>query len=237
MITRPPTVFLDFDGTITTRDVTDAILDAYADPQWLVIEEEWKAGRIGSRECLAAQMALVSAGTEQIDAVLDAIEVDPGFAHLLEWGLARRVPIHIVSDGFDYCIQRILSRSRLGLTRYLSGVQIVSSRLAPASGRWRASFTASCAHGCATCKPAAMDRLKAPGSPAIFVGDGLSDCYAAGVADVVFAKDALAVWCREHSIAHLAFDTLDTVAAAVDSLVTSDTGRLTISTGKAFPAT
>jgi len=43
-------VFLDFDGTITQRDATDVILEAYADPGWLRIEEEWKAGRIGSRD-------------------------------------------------------------------------------------------------------------------------------------------------------------------------------------------
>src|SRR5438876_1154800 len=47
-----PTIFLDFDGTITRRDAIDAILDAYADPQWLDIEDAWKSGRIGSRECL-----------------------------------------------------------------------------------------------------------------------------------------------------------------------------------------
>ena len=52
-------LFLDFDGTITARDVTDAILDAYAEPGWLAVEEAWKAGHIGSRQCLTEQMALV----------------------------------------------------------------------------------------------------------------------------------------------------------------------------------
>ncbi|HWF84718.1 MAG TPA: hypothetical protein VG222_07735, partial [Vicinamibacterales bacterium] len=61
MTSIAPTVFLDFDGTITVRDATDAILDAFADRRWLATEEAWKAGRIGSRECLASQMALVAA--------------------------------------------------------------------------------------------------------------------------------------------------------------------------------
>src|SRR5262249_6907381 len=65
-----PMVFLDFDGTITRRDATDAILEAYADPRWLQLEEAWKHGRIGSRECLTAQMALVRASREEIDALL-----------------------------------------------------------------------------------------------------------------------------------------------------------------------
>jgi len=42
-----PVLFLDFDGTITRRDAVDAILEKFADPRWLAIEEDWKSGRIG----------------------------------------------------------------------------------------------------------------------------------------------------------------------------------------------
>src|SRR6266849_11113915 len=97
-------VFLDFDGTITRRDATDAILGEFADPAWLQIEDAWLSGRIGSRECLAAQMALVAATQEQVDRLLDEIGVDPGLTMLLDACAARASPVHIVSDGFDYCI-------------------------------------------------------------------------------------------------------------------------------------
>ena len=110
-----PILFLDFDGTITRRDATDAILEAYADPEWLQIEEEWKRGRMGSRECLIAQMALVRATGAEIDSLLDHIAIDQGFVPLLETCSPPDVPVHIVSDGFDYCIQRILSRPSLHL--------------------------------------------------------------------------------------------------------------------------
>src|SRR5947207_2419736 len=116
-----PIVFLDFDGTITRRDATDVILEAYADPHWLRIEEEWKAGRISSRECLTAQMALVTASRAEIDALLDRVEIDDGFVSLLQTCSAHDVAVHIVSDGFDYCIERILSRPSLNLAPYLKG--------------------------------------------------------------------------------------------------------------------
>jgi 2-hydroxy-3-keto-5-methylthiopentenyl-1-phosphate phosphatase len=45
-----PTVFVDVDATITLRDATDAILEAYADPEWFRIEEDWRAGRICLRQ-------------------------------------------------------------------------------------------------------------------------------------------------------------------------------------------
>src|ERR1700681_4641617 len=124
-----PTVFLDFDGTITLRDATDAILDAFADPAWLQIEDAWLSGQIGSRECMAAQMALVTATQDQVDCLLDGIGVDPGFATLLDACAARAAPVHIVSDGFDYCIRRILERPSLNLVARLAGSQVVSSTL------------------------------------------------------------------------------------------------------------
>ena len=94
------------------------------------------------------------------------------------WCAARAPPLHIVSDGFDYCIRRILTRPSLRLEPHLRDVRIVSSHLESNGAQWRATFMSpsqACVHGCATCKPAAMARLSAPGSATVFIGDGLSD--------------------------------------------------------------
>jgi 2-hydroxy-3-keto-5-methylthiopentenyl-1-phosphate phosphatase len=211
-------VFLDFDGTVTLRDATDAILEAFADPAWLEIEDAWLSGRIGSRECLARQMALVSATRDQVDRLLDDIGVDPGLAMLLDTCASRAVPVHIVSDGFDYCIERILGRPDLNMLTSLTDSHIVSSRLRPDGRRWSATFEhppTPCAHGCATCKPAAIDRLTVAGAVTVFVGDGMSDQYAAARADVVFAKDKLAAFCGEASIPYSPYDTLAAVAKGI----------------------
>lgn len=223
--TRPakkPIVFLDFDGTITRRDAVDAILETFADPRWLEIEEDWKSGRIGSRECLDRQMQLVHATKDEIDTLLDSIEVDEGLVRLLETCSAHGVEVHIISDGFDYCIDRILARPSLNLSARLHGVRILSSHMEPALGRWQIdfpSFRQSCGHGCATCKPAIMSLLNQGGRPAIFVGDGLSDKYAAASADLVFAKDKLAAYCREQQIRHLEYSSLADVAERFDRLL------------------
>jgi 2-hydroxy-3-keto-5-methylthiopentenyl-1-phosphate phosphatase len=222
-------VFLDFDGTITRRDATDAILEVYADARWLGIEEEWKAGRLSSRECLTAQMALVRATQAEMDSLLDGIEIDEGFVPLLDICSAQGVPVHIVSDGFDYCIDRILLRPSLNLASRLRGVQAVSSHLEPNGDRWRVdfrSFAPACVHGCATCKPAAMDLLNTTGGRTIFVGDGLSDKYAAERADLVFAKNALAVYCDRQALPYAAYDNLATIARRLDRLLQSDNERV-----------
>ena len=132
-------LFLDFDGTITRRDAVDVILEAYADPEWLRFELEWREGRLGSRDCLRAQMGLVRASRGQLDTLLDEIEIDEGLIPLLEMCAAHNIPAHIISDGFDYCIGRILGRpdapARGGvegnLLARLNGSHVVSSRLRP----------------------------------------------------------------------------------------------------------
>src|SRR5262249_19025397 len=160
----------------------------FADRAWLEIEAAWVDGRIGSRDCLAAQIALVTAREAQIDDLLDGIQVDPGLGSLLDACAAERVPVHVISDGFDYCIERILKRPDQNFLAQLTGLQIVSSRLRVEGVRWRAEFPhplQPCPHGCATCKPAAIERLKSNGALTIFVGDGFSDRHAAKCADVV----------------------------------------------------
>ena len=215
-------VFLDFDGTITLRDATDAILEAFADPSWLQIEDAWLSGEIGSRACLAAQMALVTATRDEVDHLLDEIGVEPGFLGLLDVCAARTLRVHIVSDGFDYCIRRILGRGDLNLLGRLTGSHIVSSVLRPeGERRWRATFASPrepCVHGCATCKPAAMERLAAPGALTVFVGDGISDQYAAAAADIVFAKDKLAAFCENAAIPYEPYQTLAGVANGIERL-------------------
>ncbi len=222
---QKPIIFLDFDGTITSRDAVDAILETFADARWLEIEEEWKAGRMGSRECLCEQMKLVQATESELTLLLDAIEIDPGLVRLLDVCMLHGIEVHIISDGFDYCIDRILSRQSLNVQDSLKRTRIFSSHLEPKrGGRWQVdfpSFHQSCAHGCATCKPAIMSLLNQHSVPTIFVGDGLSDKYAAEAADLVFAKDKLAAYCSEQRVTHEMFANLDTVATRINELMRS----------------
>ena len=212
-------LFLDFDGTITRRDAVDAILETYADPEWLSFEAEWREGRIGSRDCLQAQMALVRATRKQLNAVLDGIEIDKGLLVLLELCATYDIPAHIVSDGFDYCIRRILSHASRRVPALLRGSRVCAARLEARGPLWCTEFPYfhhTCAHGCATCKPAVMRLLNPTNAPAIFVGDGLSDQYAVESADLVFAKYQLSGHCRKHSIEHTPYNDLGEVAAHLD---------------------
>lgn len=230
-----PVVFLDFDGTISRADVVDAVLERYADRGWTAIEEAWRAGRIGSRECLRDQMAMVRATPAELDELLESIGLDDGFAALIETCDAHGLAAHVISDGFDYCIRRILNAAPARIQPSIARMQVCASHLEPAAAsRWRVGFPHEpelCAHGCATCKPAVMRALNPTRGPSVFVGDGLSDRFAAHAADLVFAKHKLAAYCREQSLPHVPYTTLHDVARGIDRVLRSGGVRRTASIG------
>ena len=216
-----PVVFTDFDGTITQRDVTDEILAQLAHPSWRDVELEWTRGLIGSRECLERQIALVNTSVEDLDALIDAIPIDPDFASFHRLTHERSVPLYVLSEGFDYVIARVLKRAGM-LDPVRNGMQVFSSALRLEGRRLSPSFPHSsphCEHGCGTCKAALLRRLGEGRHPVIFVGDGLSDRFAVDEADVVFAKRQLLAYCQEHGKACRPFNTFADVEQAVASLL------------------
>jgi len=213
ILSRKPVVFSDFDGTITRLDATDVILEKYADPSWREVEEQWLRGDIGSRECFERQAALVRATAKQLNALIDAIPLDPGFPAFFRFLKDRQLPFYIVSDGFDYVIRRVLKR--VGANGELrNGRHLFSTGLELEAGGLRATFPHSqhgCEHGCATCKPAVIRQLRKKQQPVVFIGDGLSDRFAVEEADVVFAKQELLAYCRERGLACRPFETFGDV--------------------------
>lgn len=207
---KTPLLFLDFDGTISKRDAIDLILERFADEKWMAVEESWKSGFIGSRECLSEQVALIDASPDEINGLLSEIGLDSGFRELLKQAWRYNIKTQVISDGFDYCIERILSRIPAQ-----QRPSYFSSHLEFRNKKWHTNFpycSDLCEHGCATCKPLLMKNLNPEGLPVIFVGDGLSDRYAAQAADLVFAKKGLAEYCSSMDIDFLAYDDLYDVA-------------------------
>jgi 2,3-diketo-5-methylthio-1-phosphopentane phosphatase len=201
-VNRKLRFFLDFDGTISTADVVDLILERFGEPSWRDVEKEWADGKIGSRECLSRQLALTNAPRAAFDTLISTVDVDPGFVSFLKTAAACGVPVTVVSDGFDLAIHQILARMVTD-TALLKALPVFANRLEFAGDRPKALFPAEpCGHGCANCKPAVIDREKSNSDYVVFVGDGLSDRFAAKAADMTFAKGKLLEFCRSNRILH-----------------------------------
>lgn len=217
----PPIVFSDFDGTITRMDVTDEILTRLADPAWREIEDEWVRGRIGSRECLERQIALVETTEAALEELIDAIPLDPDFPAFVDFTRREAIPFYVLSDGFDYVIRRVLIRC--GVSGQLrDGSHLFASSLRLQGHRLAVRFPhapAPCEHGCATCKPAVMRAVAKDRRPIVYIGDGLSDRFAVEISDLVFAKGPLLDYCRERKIACQVFETFADVQSTLTNMV------------------
>jgi len=207
-------VFCDFDGTISCDDTTDVILSRFALPEWEEIEAQWKAGRMGSAECMQRQIALVRASKADLDATLDSLKIDDSFPSFVKFCESRAIPMSVLSDGVDYFIDRILTRHKL------NKMPIVSNRLSMnADGNYSLNTpyrNADCAASSGVCKCAQI--AKGTGT-SIFVGDGRSDFCASGAADVVFAKGTLATYCEQQGIPYILYSSFSDIQAKLESLL------------------
>lgn len=202
-------IVCDFDGTITRQDTVDAILEELADPHWRVLERQWLDNEITAATCMRGQVALIDSAEGRLDAALDQIELDPGFARFLAWGESLGHDIRIVSDGVDYFIDRILRRHGLG------HVPVVANRLVRGRpfGLEQPWSQAGCAAGSGVCKCSAA-APEGP-EPLVFIGDGRSDFCLAAKADLLFAKDALADYAADRGQPFHPFRTFDDITATL----------------------
>jgi 2-hydroxy-3-keto-5-methylthiopentenyl-1-phosphate phosphatase len=206
-------VLLDFDGTISKVDTTDLLLERFAAPAWRDIEEEWKAGRIGSRECMVRQIDLVRASPSEMDDFIASVDIDPEFPRFVHRFGGLGHTLMVLSDGLDRTIRTVLDRADVNLPYFANHLQWLGG------DRWRLTFPhakATCATLAGNCKCSFAERRVAEGRPSeitIMVGDGRSDFCVAERADLVLAKGSLREHCRSKDLPHYGFENFDEAAA------------------------
>src|SRR3970040_2806975 len=109
-------VLSDFDGTITTTDIAEMILARFAPPEWERIEMLHRARRIGTRETMARQFALLSSDRATLlDFVRSEARMDPVVPAFLGLWRARGIEVEIVSEGLDFCVHELMDMWGLDL--------------------------------------------------------------------------------------------------------------------------
>jgi 2,3-diketo-5-methylthio-1-phosphopentane phosphatase len=193
-------ILCDFDGTISVEDVIDSLLDRFGRPGWEVLEQDWRAGRIGSRECMTGQVALLDLTQTELDKHLSTLWIDHAFPAFVAKARDLATPIRIVSDGLDYAIEQILGRYGL------DNLPLAANHLAPGMPprKWQLTSPFQ-AEGCrsGTCKCACVEQARQGGYKTLLIGDGASDFCAADRVDFVFAKHRLIEHCRHAGIPYV----------------------------------
>jgi 2,3-diketo-5-methylthio-1-phosphopentane phosphatase len=201
-------VFLDFDGTMTSVDSGVHLLERLAPPEWQAIDAEYLRGEIGSRVCLLDEWDLLPHDEAVLRATLSDVALDPDAGPLVADLRAAGAEVLVVSDGFGFFATEVAEAL---------GVPILTNTVDWTTGRLEFPHEDRCCacSSCGVCKQAPIKDAKYQGRSTVLVGDGASDYKAALLADVVFAKGALAEWCSRQGVPFTPFSTLADVRAAL----------------------
>jgi HAD superfamily phosphoserine phosphatase-like hydrolase len=201
-------VFLDFDGTMTREDVSVHLLERLGTGDWREAEADYLGGRIGSRECLERQWSCLPHDEAALREAAAEVELDADTDRLVAGLQAAGATVTVVSDGYGFYAADVCDR--LGVALLTNAVDWETGRLEfPNEDRCCPCST------CGTCKQAPIKEARRQGFTTVLIGDGASDRKAALLADRVFAKGALAVWCEALDVPFTPFESLAEVARAL----------------------
>jgi 2-hydroxy-3-keto-5-methylthiopentenyl-1-phosphate phosphatase len=217
-----PLVFLvDYDGTICRVDVLDVILAEHARPGWRAFDDAYMAGTIGSRTNLVELLPFLPADPAPLYATAERQPHDETFPPFVGDARAAGAHLEVVSDGYGFHVGHNLAR--IGVP----DLPITTARLTWTADGPTLDFPGGdpdC-HVCGTCKRGRVLAHQARGRHVAFVGDGMSDRYAAAYADTVFAKDRLVDECEAAGIPYAHWESFDDVSAWLAAVV-ADPGSL-----------
>lgn len=180
----------DFDGTITCRDTLHLIVESFGEPgAWGAIEPRLQSGEITLEAAMQEQFAGVRATPGQVaDLVRARAGLRPGFGELVAWARHGGHRLVVLSSGFRGVISLLLDDWGFGDLEVTCHDAVFSAAGARLVWSDRGAPCADCGR---PCKRHDIRRLGL-GRPLAYIGDGISDRCAAGLADRVFARADLA---------------------------------------------
>ena len=184
-------VFCDFDGTFSVQDVGSTLALEYGGVRRAEVWERFGRGEITAWDYNMEVLDGMRVPLRTTDAFLASVELDSGALQLVDWCRERGVPFRVLSDGFDYNLNRL---------QVIHGVRFAyaANHLHYDAGTWRIRAgdpNPECGCGTGICKRAQIDAMRArsPGVMTVHIGNGrVSDTCGALAADIAFAKDSLA---------------------------------------------
>ncbi len=157
------------------------------------MDRAYEDGLIGSRDLTRWDMGVLPRDPELLRSEAAAIEQDGTFVSFVAAVREAGADVEVVSDGLGFYVASNVARLDPGL----ADLAIVTNENdVDGPGGISFPFGHPRCLVCGTCKRERVRAHHARGRAVVFVGDGMSDRYAAHHADVVFAKGKLLGWAR-----------------------------------------
>ena len=239
-------LFVDFDGTITRQHETrqnrfggrpeggpashfpagragNAFFREFGGDACDVVVQEFLEGRISAKECFRREIeAIGTLDLRAASAFLQRQTIDPGFKEFVSVCRESGTEFHVLSDGLDYCIRKILAANEIDGVSYFANTLELGEE--DPHGRANIAITfpysdSECSR-CACCKRNVMLTHAGESDVIAYIGAGYSDRCPAQYADIVFAKDELQTYCQQENISYFVYQSFNDVVARLRVLLT-----------------
>ena len=209
-------VFVDFDGTITKKDVGEELFIEFGDREFSKkLIEDWNNDLVLPKDgwkALCDSVKIVD--EEKMKSFVCSIQIEDSFRKFVSYCRENEFELKIVSDGFDFYIRTILEKENLADVEFTSNVlSFVNDRLEP-------SFPNS-AEDCkcsANCKRNFVLKHSSDDDYTVYIGDGVSDRCPIQFCDFIFAKGSLLKFCEVNRITYFPYKDFDDVTKRIDEL-------------------
>lgn len=197
---------IDFDGTLATHDTVDWFSARWAPEDFEAADLALANGEITLDQCLAQQIANITATREEVtNFLVDTVAIRPGARELFAFCAEHDIEPIVVSAGFESLIHAILQAHGFDLA-----VSAHEVEFGPDGMRVRFRERALCDHCGERCKRDEVAALAA-GRRVAYVGDGYSDLCAAEEAEVRFARASLITHLEREGYPYIPFENMHDV--------------------------
>jgi len=212
-------IFVDFDGTITKRDIGEAMFIEFGDPNRAEeIVKDWINEKINASQSWQLLCSTINnLNIQAFNNFIDSIEIDNTFRYFVDYCSDNSFEIKILSDGLDYYIKRFLKKENLDRIPFYSNQLVFDNRnnLTPVF-----PYTDEECKRCANCKRNHI--LNHSGDDenefSIYIGDGWSDVCPAQYCDFIFAKNSLLKYCVTNRITYFPYSNFYEVINRIEQL-------------------
>jgi len=204
----------DFDGTLTEKDASFLLLDAFADGDWRQLLRQYRERHISVNHFNTKAFGMIKADEQTLlDFLKGKVKIRAGFPELIACCQRKVFQLVIVSNGLDFYIEAILRALGIGNIKVFAAQTqfgpegIETKYIGPEGNQLEDNF-----------KEAYIRSFLKEGYRVIYMGNGFSDFPAAEKAHHVFATDELLAYFKKMNLDCTPFADLNDVVKVLELL-------------------
>ena len=211
-------VYIDFDGTITKKDIGEHMFLKFGNPdECQKIISKWLEGKLNSKEVWIQLCSTVKNFDEiEFNKFLDSFEIDEYFHDFIKFLNENEFQTVVLSDGLDYYIDKVSKRENFDNLDIKCNKLTFDdhNNLIPVF-----PYTDEECQKCANCKRNHILNSSHDDDFTIYIGDGWSDTCAAEHCDFIFAKRSLLKYCEQNGLPYYPFKDFNDVQKIISQLM------------------